>query len=50
MWKFKTNRRGELTPAVKRRIGVYKKVADEIDLENRDERIMFGTCYLEYIS
>ena len=46
MWKFKTNRRGELTTAVKRRI----KVAGEIDLENRAERIRFGTCYLEYIS
>jgi hypothetical protein len=56
IWKFKTDRLGEWTPAVKRR---YKKYEDKyvIDhgiakgaLVDHESRSRFGYNYLEYVS
>ena len=55
MWKMKTDRLGEWTPAVKRRFKMYEDkyitghyVADGA-LVNHESRSKFGYNYLEYV-
>ena len=54
-WRFKTDRLGEWTPAVKRRFEKYQDkyvlghgVSDGA-LVNHRSRSRFGYCYLEYV-
>ena len=63
MWKFKTNRLGEWTPAVKRRFKMYEDKYVNIGengmpdngydgpgvLGNHESRSRFGYNYLEYV-
>lgn len=44
MWKYKTNRNGEVSPAVLRRMSVVGR----LDLNERENQIKFGYCYLEW--
>jgi len=44
MWKFKTDRLGNINPAVQRRLS-----KGEVDLTSHESRSKFGYCYLEYV-
>ena len=45
VWKFKTDRRGNSSPAVIRRLTLC-----EVDLTSSESRSKFGYCYLEYVT
>ena len=49
MWKFKTNRLGELNPAVQRRVELIDR-NDTVDLNSHKSRAEFGLNYLEYVN
>ena len=44
MWKFKTDRLGNITPAVQRRLSKL-----EVDTNSHKSRSDFGYSYLEYV-
>jgi len=44
MWKFKTDRLGNITPAVQRRLSKL-----EVDTNSHKSRSDFGYNYLEYV-
>jgi len=45
MWKFKTNRKGNTTPAVDRRL-----TNQSVDLTSAESRSKFGYNFLEFVS
>ena len=52
MWKFKTDRLGNITPAVQRRLSklevdIYFNT--EVDTNSHKSRAEFGYNYLEYV-
>ena len=48
MWKFKTNRLGELNPAVQRRVELIDR-NNTVDLDSHKSRSKFGYNYLKYV-
>ena len=48
MWKFKTDRLGNINPAVQRRIELIDR-NDKVDLNSHKSRAEFGYNYLEYV-
>ena len=44
MWKYKTNSKGGLSSAVVRRMNIV----GNLDLGERENRVTFGYCYLEW--
>ena len=47
-WKFKTDCRGKITSAAKRRLSSLKTLEIELDLKFHKDRSEFGYCYLEW--
>jgi len=45
MWTYKTNSKGALSSAVVRRMNIVGR----LDLNERENQIKFGYCYLEWI-
>jgi hypothetical protein len=51
MWKFKTDRMGNTTPAVNRRLTNYRRLTNQsIDLTDAKSRREFGFNFLEFVS
>ena len=48
MWKFKTNRLGELNPAVQRRVELIDR-NDTVDLNSHKSRAECGYIYLKCV-
>ena len=48
MWKFKTDRLGNIAPAVQRRVELIDR-NDTVDLNSHKSRAEFGYNYLEYV-
>ena len=48
MWKFKTDRLGNIAPAVQRRVELIQNNV-RLDLNSHKSRVEFGLSYLEYV-
>ena len=48
MWKFKTDRLGNIAPAVQRRVELIQNNV-RVDLNSHKSRAEFGYNYLEYV-
>ena len=50
MWKFKTDRMGNIATAVERRVALFDadKLLQFVDLNSHKSRAMFGYNYLEW--